>query len=68
MTTDTDRERALVEAARPFARAQHIVAQVDADGRIRMVLTYPLQTPETFALGSLKALQSALAQYQEPSE
>lgn len=62
----TDRERALVEAARPFARAEHIVASVEPDGRIRMILTYPMEATETFALGDLRALSAALSQYEEP--
>ena len=50
----------LVEALRPFARAEHIVASVEM-GRIRCVLTYPEGAPETFTLGDLKRAKDALA-------
>jgi len=61
MTTDTDRERALVEAARATALWLQ-------DERLD---TWPYMEGQGFYIdrdAHLATLQSALAQYQEPSE
>lgn len=65
MTQPTDRERALVEASRPFARADRVIASHFPDGSAQMILTYLPGSIEVFPLSCLDALQSALTQYQE---
>ncbi|OYW47627.1 MAG: hypothetical protein B7X92_10355 [Novosphingobium sp. 17-62-9] len=59
MTTDTDRERALVEAAMAMLpRNLNLADWLPDDAQI------PLDVP----VSELRALQSALSQYQEPSK
>ena len=52
--------RGMREALVPFARAQHIVASVEGDGRIRCILTYQPDADETFTLASLDNARKAI--------
>ena len=54
----------LEAALKPLARAEHIVATIEPDGRIRCTLSYPLDATQTFTLALLNEARAALGQEQ----
>lgn len=55
----------LAVALAPFARAEHIVASVETDGRIRCILSYPVDAKATFTLALLDQAAEAAKAWQE---